>query len=72
MEDKVYGIFGDFLKMHQYPHKRFTILLDVQYVTDMVSLIEGNVLIRCAIQLNSSRLDSSVVEHLAYIQGAWV
>src|SRR6267142_4774246 len=39
----------------------------------MVSLKEGaNVLIRCAIQFDTLRLDSSVVEHLACIQGAWV
>ena len=43
-------------------------LLDVQSVTDMVSLEEGaNVLIRCAIQFDTLRLDSSVVEHLAHI-----
>ena len=29
-------------------------------------------LIRCAIQFDTLRLDSSVVEHLARIQGAWV
>ena len=48
-------------------------MLDVQSVTDMVSLKEGtNVFIRCAIQFDTLKLDSLVVEHLAHIQGAWV
>ena len=45
----------------------------MQSVTDMVSLKEGaNVSIRCVIQFDTLGLDSSVLEHLACIEGALV